>query len=63
MSNNKAKALKQVGYNSEFEKWKKSLNKFDIEALEKEYLKVNKLKRLDYKEFDVWLLEGWEKKK
>lgn len=42
-----------------FDKWLASLNRFDINFLEKEYIKTNGPDEVDYKDFDSWLFDKW----
>lgn len=36
-----------------------SLNKFEINYLEKEYIKTNGPDEVDYKDLDTWLFDKW----
>jgi len=64
--NNKHKVLRDVGYydnnRSKFNEWLDTLNQFELTHLELLYMREDKPKRLDYKEFCGYLFNLWEAK-
>jgi hypothetical protein len=45
----------------EFDKWIASLNEFDLNYLEKEYIEECGLSGASYKDMDIWLYNLWGK--